>query len=123
MNVEYFCPRCWSRLPADLRCCPACHANLSMLDHESYDEHLVRALWHPIAERATLAATILGQRGNGSAVGPLLHRYQEGADPYLVAAIARALIAIGTPKAHAALRLLERERSVIIRRAIEDARL
>lgn len=117
----FFCPACWSEVPEQAALCPACGADLEALDRAEFDEKLIRALDHPEPLTALRAAEILGWRRTARAVPALLARYRSGADPFLAAEIALALGRIGGAEARAALRELERDPSVITRRAARKA--
>jgi HEAT repeat protein len=117
----FFCPACWAEVPEKAALCPTCGADLETLDRAEFDQKLIRALDHPEALTAVRAAEILGWRRTARAVPALLARYRRGADPFLAAAIALALGRIGGVEARAALRELERDPSVIVRRAAREA--
>ncbi len=113
----YFCPGCWSEVSEGARRCPACGAELEALDAASFQEKLLRALWHPEPLTGRRAAELLGRLGVASAVPALLARYRSGIDPFFAAQIAQALAEIGGKEARAALDVLARDPSIIVRRA------
>ncbi len=117
----FFCPACWSETPPEATRCPSCSADLSALDHASFDEKLERALDHPEPLTARRAAAILRWRRTASAVPALTRRAGSGADPYLCAEIAAALGHIGTDEALDALRELAAATSVVVRVAAQQA--
>jgi HEAT repeat protein len=70
-----------------------------------------------LALTAVRAASLIGKLRAREAIPDLLERYRAGVDPYFAAAIARALVDIDGEEAHAALRVLAKDPSVIVRNA------
>lgn len=115
----FFCPACWGEVPQSAHRCPACGADLEAFDKASFEDKLLRALWHPEPLTARRAAELLRRLGARRAVPELLERYRSGVDPYLAADIARALVAIGGKEARIALTVIAKDPSIIVRRAAE----
>jgi HEAT repeat protein len=70
-----------------------------------------------LALTAVRAASLIGKLRAREAIPDLLERYRAGVDPYFAAAIARALVDIDGEEAQAALRVLAKDPSVIVRNA------
>jgi HEAT repeat protein len=113
----FFCPRCWSEVSEAAGHYPTCGADLAALDAEGFRAKLIRALWHREPVTALRAADLLGRLRAADAVPALLKRYRSGVDPYFAATIARALVEIGGEEARAALDVLARDPSIVVRRA------
>jgi HEAT repeat protein len=113
----FFCPGCWDEVSEAARSCPTCGADLEAFDRASFQEKLLRALWHPEPLTARRAAELLGRLAASPAVPKLLARYRSEVDPFFAAEIARALIEIGGEEARAALAVIPRDPSIIVRRA------
>ncbi len=86
------CASCWRAVDPSASRCRHCGADLAALDRRSYTDKLIGALQHPDAETVMRVAKVLGDRGDPRAMDPLrsaLRRYWH--EPYLAAAIVRAL--------------------------------
>lgn len=57
-----FCTNCWNAVGEDDKFCPWCESDLMLFEGMSYDEKLIRALWHFEPETAVRAAAILAMR-------------------------------------------------------------
>lgn len=114
-----FCPACYARNEWGSARCASCGADLAA--DESFDERLVWALQHPDTQRAERAAAALAVRRPMSALDALIELL--GApDGHRAAAGAAALVAYrGIPRADAAIASARRHRSVLVRRAVEQA--
>jgi len=113
----FFCPGCWGEISESAHRCPTCGADLEAFDSASFQEKLLRALWHPEPLTARRAAELLGKLAASPAVPKLLERYRSGVDPFFAAEIARALLEIGSEEARAALAVIARDPSIIVRQA------
>lgn len=58
--LTYFCPECWAVTHEGDSICPNCGATLDDFHNLAYEEKLLAALRHPIAERRMMAAQVLG---------------------------------------------------------------
>lgn len=58
--VTYYCPNCWEIIGRSENICPICGFNLGDFDLKSFEEKLLVALHHAVAERKIVAAEILG---------------------------------------------------------------
>jgi HEAT repeat protein len=121
--MTYFCPQCWKEIAEDLSICPHCGADQLVLRNESFVRKLVRALRHPEPETPIRAASILGQLRAVKAIPELAQVMKTSHDPYIAAACAKALEAIGTVEAIRELhRLVQSEQTpVIVRKAVRNA--
>jgi HEAT repeat protein len=121
--MTYFCPQCWKEITQDLSTCPRCGADQLVLRDESFVRKIVRALRHPEPETPIRAASILGQLRAVEAIPELAQVMRTSHDPYIAAACAKALAAIGTVEAVAELKqLAQSERtSLIVRNAVHNA--
>lgn len=72
MSCE-FCPECFAEVSSHTRRCPRCGIALQGRRRGGYDERLVRALRHPVAEVRMGAIIALQKRGTISACGVLGH--------------------------------------------------
>jgi hypothetical protein len=120
--LTFFCPACWREIAAKCTRCPWCDAELAALDREPFDAKLLRALRHPDVETVMRAVDLLARRRTAGADDALAALYRERpGDPYLAAAIARALERIGGDTARRAIAAMRRDRSAIARRAADSA--
>lgn len=102
--MNHYCPRCRELNEWGRQVCERCGAPLRGRDGETYAQKLIWALRHPEAATALRAAVLLGEKRVSEATGPLLNVLNApGRDPYLGAAAARALGAVGDPAARTAL--------------------
>lgn len=115
--MTWFCPSCFAEVAAGADRCPACGTRLD-LDERSYEEKLVAALSHPVRERRILAAELLGRLGSRRAVPRLVELAEDGEDPYLQAAAARALARIAPH--HPLVRRLASAGPVLARAALRE---
>lgn len=60
--LTYYCPQCWKIVEENLQFCPACGYKLADFHHRDFDDKLIAALDHPVAERRIMAAQVLGNR-------------------------------------------------------------
>ena len=60
----FYCPNCWTSVKEDEKVCPACNADIELLDRRSYFEKLVKALNHSERTTRIRAAYILGTLGD-----------------------------------------------------------
>lgn len=93
-----FCTQCWAQNPVGARRCTACRAPLRTLEG-GYVDKLISALNHPVPETVQLAASILGQRRESRAVGPLLRLLGRTDEPGALESALEALGKIGDPQA------------------------
>lgn len=114
-----FCPACVTRNDGDADRCVACGANLATSD--SYDQRLMWALDHPDTERAMIASQLLARRKAKAAIDRLIEATRS-ADPFRAAAAARALLTFDDDRARAAVQGLRDHASVLVRRAVLEAR-
>jgi HEAT repeat protein len=80
--------------------CPACGHRPKSGDEESYEDKLLAALEHPVADVRMVAVEVLGQRRSQRAVPALCKLLaDEETDFYLLRQVVKALASIGTPAA------------------------
>jgi len=115
-----FCPSCWSEVGAE-PVCLVCGADIREMSATSYQQKLLRALYHPEPTVPIRAATILGELGSRAAVGPLIELAASTSDLYLQEAAIVALGRIGDGQAASLLRRLSREGALRVRRAADGA--
>ena len=60
--ITYFCPACWEIVEKDQGLCPYCGHSLDDISLADFDDKLIAALRHPVAERKIMAAQVLGNR-------------------------------------------------------------
>jgi hypothetical protein len=97
---------------------------LSETDQRSYAEKLIDALNHPEPETVIRAASFLATLHHKAAIGALLSRIEsellrEKSDPYLLAALFRAIHDLGLPEIIFD-RLLMRVDSRLVRRLLKE---
>jgi HEAT repeat protein len=112
------CPACWRTVGRDDPRCPSCGADLRTLDDRPFPQKLVAALDHPDRETVMRVAQILGDRqapGSIPALGRALRRYW--AEPYVAAAIVRALASFDVSEARELLLDALGHPSIIVRTA------
>lgn len=120
MALTRFCPSCWSEIGAE-PVCPVCGTDVRDLAGESYEEKLLRALYHPEPTVPVRAATILGEIGSKAAVEPLIELAATSSDLYLQEAAVVALGRIGDPRALPLINQLAREGALRVRIAANQA--
>ncbi len=67
-----YCGECFELFDADLVCCPRCGASDAMLGYRDYQQKLLHALEHPLAEVRMRAIIAIGLRGERSAAEALV---------------------------------------------------
>lgn len=60
--LTYYCPKCWRVVEEGQRVCPSCGYLLDDFTHLDFDDKLIAALHHSVAERKIMAAQVLGIR-------------------------------------------------------------
>jgi HEAT repeat protein len=118
--VTFYCFSCWNEV-GTANVCPQCGADLHDLAGESYEEKLIRALYHREPTVPVRAATILGELGSRSAVEPLIEVANSSQDPYIQEAAVNALGRIGDLRALPCLDRLGRGGMLRVRRAADQA--
>ena len=109
------CPACWQLVPPAAECCPASGAGFKTLREREYVEKLTGALGHPDRETVMRVAGILGARREERALPALiaaLRRYWS--EPYVAAAIVRALGRLPQTAARTAVREALGHESLIV---------
>jgi len=117
----FWCPFCWHAMASPTEQCPVCCADLARYTRLPYEEKLLLALRHPIAENRMIAIEILGRIGYAPAVPLLARVLREDGDPYLLRAAVVALARIGNHEARALLEQATSHVSVIVRQAAAEA--
>jgi HEAT repeat protein len=95
--LTFFCPNCWRRIAEDAQQCPHCGYDLRQTAALSYDEHLLRSLWHSVSEYRVVAARILGQHGAVIALPEFRRIIQTDHNYYLLREVLLALPKIDDP--------------------------
>lgn len=71
--MEYFCPNCFTSIPAASRICPCCRQDMEeWQDDQSYAARLIRALQHPVDQVRMGAIITLGNRADPEAAEALV---------------------------------------------------
>ncbi len=60
--LTYYCPNCWEVVEEGQRVCPNCGYLLDDFTRFDFDDKLIAALHHSVAERKIMAAQVLGIR-------------------------------------------------------------
>lgn len=96
--VTYYCPNCWAELRGNEETCPECGYKLENFKTLSYEEKLIEALYHPVAQRRTMAAQVLGNLNSQRALNEFARILdEETEDYYLNRAILLATVKIEHP--------------------------
>jgi HEAT repeat protein len=120
-SLTSYCPNCWIETRPDDRTCPGCGFRMAAFDSLGYEGKLLLALKHPIRENRMLAIEILGDIKSQTAVPAFANIIDEEEDPYVLGAIARAIVRIGGHSTRALLAKLASHPSVIVRQTAADA--
>ena len=120
--MMWVCPICWEIFALQETHCPKCGSDLAVVDSRTFDEKLERALERPEPQTAIRAAQVLARRagadtGIHTLVRAMRRRWYE---PYVAAAIVRAIAVIGGEPAHDALVEALGHESVIVRMAAAE---
>jgi HEAT repeat protein len=121
--MMWVCPLCWEIFSLHETRCPKCGADLAAADQRSFTEKLERSLDHPEPQTAMRAADILARRLDDSGhtisvlTAALGRRWHE---PYVAAAIVRAIGRLEGRNAHDALMNALNHDSVIVRAAAAE---
>lgn len=119
--MTWFCPDCFTEVPDPRVHCPACGSDPSLVDSETFDQRLLRALHHRLHDRRILAARILGTRRATAAVPELIRIVEGDTDHQLAAEAVRSLAAIGGDEAWETIRHVARHGTDLPRRAAIEA--
>lgn len=69
----HYCPNCFTEIPPGTEYCPHCGTRLADWKNTlNYQERLIHALGHPLSDVRMRAIISLGNRGEESAITPLL---------------------------------------------------
>jgi len=120
-SLTFFCPSCWRELSTEQRDCPYCGYDLSSYHSLEYEEKLLLAMRHPVAEYRYLAVQNLGMLGSERAL-PIFAEIlrQEKADIYLIYQILQALSHIAGPSSEQLLREATSHPYPLVRRKARD---
>lgn len=100
--LTFYCWHCYGKNRRASGRCEHCGAEIAAPPGTSFEEQLLWALAHPLAERRIAAAHALGTRGVEAASGRL-QELVSAPDPYLAAAALEALVRIDGTERHRAL--------------------
>src|SRR6266478_4071204 len=103
MPLIPFCSNCWAENLIDATVCDRCGTPLSETEPIFYDQKLMRALHHPMAETREMAAMLLGRRRDQHALPVLMSCLLEETDIGVLCAISKALGQLGDCRAVASL--------------------
>jgi HEAT repeat protein len=97
--VTFYCPNCWAELRGNEETCPECGYKLENFETLSYEEKLIEALHHPVAQRRNMAAQVLGNLNSQRALQEFAKIMdEETEDYYLNRAILLAAAKIEYPE-------------------------
>ena len=85
-----FCTECWHETDSSHRTCPRCGANLAINPH-SYEEKLISALDHPLAEARVRACWLVGINNIQAAATKLMSVVENDTDLFVRRAAVQAL--------------------------------
>jgi HEAT repeat protein len=100
--LTYYCWHCYGKNRLAAGACEHCGEQIAAPPGTSFDDLLLWALRHPLAERRTAAVQALGKR-RVEAASERLRRLVSDPDPYLAAAALEALVQIDGAEPHARL--------------------
>jgi HEAT repeat protein len=100
--LTHYCWHCYGKNRRAAGACEHCGHEIAAPAGTSFDERLLWALAHPLAERRMTAVRALGKRRIEAAREPL-RKLVSDPDPYLAAAALEALVRIDGPERHRAL--------------------
>ena len=120
--MMWVCPICWEIFSVQATHCPRCGSDLAVADQRSFDDKLERALDHPEPGTAMRAADILSRRFDAGDAVPRLNNAltRRWHEPYIAAAIIRAMGRLDGSAAHAALVRGLNHESIVVRAAAAD---
>ena len=122
MPLIQFCSNCWAENLIDATVCERCGTSLAEIEPIFYDQKLMRALHHPIAETREMAAMLLGQRRDQHALPVLMARLLEETDIGVLCAVSKALGQLGDCQAVASLaKRLAQPHALVVALTIVDA--
>lgn len=119
--IHFFCPECWSEVPADASRCEACDYDLDAHAALPFDEKLIRALRSPVAQTQRMAIYLLGRRASCRALPALEALLSSSSDPYVLREIFEALWRIPGSRSQGLLREATRHPSPVVARAAREA--
>ncbi len=100
----FYCPKCWKEFKDEIRNCPFCGFNLDEFDRLSYEDKLITALSHPVADYRINAIKILGTLKSEKAV----EKFEEMLDREDILTILEIVDVLGKIKSKKAKKILER---------------
>jgi len=102
--VTYYCPSCWAEFHENVEICPHCGYKIGSFDSLEYEEKLIRAAFHPVAENRYMALEALGMLHTTRAL-PILEKIlrEEKDDFYLLYQTLNVLANISDPRSTALL--------------------
>jgi HEAT repeats len=100
--LTYYCWHCYGTNREASGACRECGQEIGAPAGTTFDDRLLWALGHPLAERRMAAALALGKRRLARASGPLRDLVDDP-DPYLAAVALEALVEIDGAETHDAL--------------------
>lgn len=83
---------CWSEVKEGTEICPGCGSDIRAMSGEPFKEKLIRALNHPEPETIIRAVKILSVLGETESATRLISLLKKTQDPYIIKAVAEALI-------------------------------
>jgi glutaredoxin len=92
--MTYYCTNCWKEIKPDDKICPYCKANQNDLNKKTFTHKLIRALDHSEPATPIRAAKILGQINAKEAVPSLLKKLTNEKDPFIIEALADAILTL-----------------------------
>jgi hypothetical protein len=121
--LTYFCWHCYGQNRQASGSCEHCQREIAPPEGTSFEDRLVWALSHPLAERRMIAVRAIGRRRILRAREGLLALVSQS-DPYLAAAALEALVALDGPELHRQLiERLRRSGAAPVRAAARELRL
>lgn len=100
-----FCTHCWAEIGSELDRCPHCGVGLDD-DRRLYEEKLIDALAHPLAQVRVRICWLLGENRISAAVPGLMHLVEHDKDLFVRRAAVEALGALQDPRSNVLLRAI-----------------
>jgi hypothetical protein len=119
-SSTWYCFHCYANNSRANGPCDSCGDEIEPPSEITYDQRLIWALDHPLADAAITAARLLGVRRPAGAAGPLRRVVAEHRDPYLAAHALRSLVAVeGIGAMRPLLRELAAQGPMLLRRVAQ----
>ena len=120
--LTFYCPQCWQTIGEESTQCPSCGYLLADYHALSYEDKLLRAIWHPVAERRLMAIRILGEMRSQKALPDfdMMIRNETLQEYFLLSELLNAVGKIGGPYSLEILKAATTHPSLLVRRMAQE---